>query len=100
MLIVSGIITMNPANHDKAAALVGPLVEATLAEEGNITYGFWAHPEDPGQFRVYEEWASEEAIAEHFATPHMTAFMTGMADLDVTGTEIIKHTVAESSKLM
>jgi quinol monooxygenase YgiN len=100
MLIVSGIITMDPSGHDRAVALVGPLVEATLAEPGCITYGFWADPNAPGVFRVYEEWESDEAIAEHFGTPHMGAFMAGMADLPITGTDIHKHEVANSSKLM
>lgn len=100
MLIVSGIITMDPEGHDRAVALVGPLVEATLAEPGNITYGFWSDPDEPGRFRVYEEWESDEAIDEHMGTPHMAAFLGGMAELPITGTEIHKHTVSESSKLM
>jgi quinol monooxygenase YgiN len=100
MLIVSGIISLDPAGHDDALALVGPLVEATLAEDGCITYGFWADPAQPGRFRVYEEWESDEAIAAHFATPHMAAFLEGMASLPITGTEIHRHVVAESSKLM
>jgi quinol monooxygenase YgiN len=100
MLIVSGIITMDPEGHDRAVALVEPLVEATLAESGCITYGFWADPNQPGVFRVYEEWESTDAIAEHFGTPHMAAFMGGMAELPITGTDIHQHVVTESSKLM
>jgi quinol monooxygenase YgiN len=100
MLIVSGIISMDPSGFDQAVALTGPLVEATLAEEGNITYGFWSDPNQPGVFRVYEEWADEDALNAHMATPHMAEFLGGMAALPITGTEINKHTVAETSKLM
>lgn len=100
MLIVSGIITMDPSGHDQAVELVGPLVEATLAEEGCITYGFWADPNQPGVFRVYEEWADEDALNTHMGTPHMAEFIVGMGSLPITGTEINKHEVAGSSKLM
>lgn len=100
MLIVSGIISMEPEGHDAAVALIGPLVEATLAEDGNITYGFWTDPSQPGVFRVYEEWASLDALGAHMATPHMADFLTGMGSLPITGTEITQHEVAGSTKLM
>jgi len=100
MLIVSGIISVEPGDHDAMVELIGPLVEATLAEEGNVTYGFWASPTEPGVFRVYEEWVSTDAMGEHMATPHMAAFLGGMGQLGVTGTELHQHTVSESSRLM
>ena len=80
--------------------LIGPLVESTLAEDGNVTYGFWADPSNPGVFRVYEEWASAEAMGEHMATEHMATFLGGMANLAVTRTELYQHEVAETSRLM
>ncbi len=100
MLIVSGIISVTPEHHDQMVELIGPLVEATLAEEGNVTYGFWASPTEPGVFRVYEEWASPEAMGEHMATDHMAAFLGGMGALSVTGTELYQHEVSDSSRLM
>lgn len=100
MLIVSGTITLDPANHDRALEAMAPLVEATLAEVGNVTYGFWAHPSEPGHFRIHEEWVDQEALDTHMATPHMAEFMGAMGGLGVTGTELVCHEVASSSKLM
>lgn len=100
MLIVSGIISVEPSDHDAMVGLIVPLVEATLAEEGNITYGFWASPTEPGVFRVYEEWASTDAMGEHMTSEHMATFLGGMGALAITGTEIHQHTVQESSRLM
>jgi quinol monooxygenase YgiN len=100
MLIVSGIISVDPSDHDAMVALIPPLVEATLAEDGNVTYGFWASPTEPGVFRVYEEWASPEAMGEHMATEHMATFLGGMGALSVTGTELHQHDVAASTRLM
>ena len=100
MLIVSGTIEIDPANHDAMVAAVTPLVEATLAEEGNITYGFWTHPSDKSLFRVYEEWADREAMDLQMASPHMAEFLGAMAGAGVTGTDIVLHEVTGSSKLM
>jgi quinol monooxygenase YgiN len=100
MLIVSGIISVAPDHHDPMVELIGPLVEATLAEEGNVTYGFWASPSEPGVFRVYEEWASPDAMGLHMASEHMATFLVGMGGLDVTGTELYQHEVNESTRLM
>lgn len=100
MLIVSGIISMDPSGHDRAVELFAPLVQATLAEDGNITYGFWADPANPGTFRVYEEWASTEAMGEHMASAHMAEFLTGMGTLPITGVDIHQHEVTDSTKLM
>lgn len=100
MLIVSGKIELDPANHDMFVELTGPLVEATLAEEGNVDYGFWAHPTQPGVFRVHEEWADQAALDTHMATPHMAEFLGAMAGVGVTGTELICHEVSDSTKLM
>jgi quinol monooxygenase YgiN len=100
MLIVSGIISVAPDHHDQMVELIGPLVEATLAEDGNVTYGFWASPSEPGVFRVCEEWASPDAMGLHMASEHMATFLVGMGGLDVTGTELYQHEVTESTRLM
>ncbi len=100
MLIVSGIISVEASDHDAMVGLIAPLVDATLAEPGNVTYGFWADPANPGVFRVYEEWSTPEAMAEHMATDHMANFLVGMGGLAVTGTELYQHDVAETSRLM
>lgn len=100
MLIVSGTISLDPANHEAALAAVAPLVEATLAEEGNITYGFWVDPAERGRFHVYEEWVDSDALDSHMGTPHMAEFMGAMAGLGITGTDVFRHDVTESTKLM
>ncbi len=100
LLIVSGIISVDPAHHDRMVELIGPLVSATLAEEGNVTYGFWASPTEPGVFRVYEEWASTDAMGLHMGSEHMGTFLVGMGELNVTGTELYQHEVTDSTRLM
>ena len=61
MIVVSGTITVDPADHDAAAALMQTLVEETAKEAGSVSYAFYADLESPGTFRVFEEWESDEA---------------------------------------
>ena len=100
MLIVTGILSVEPADHDRMVELIEPLVQATLAEEGNVTYGFYVSPTEPGVFRPYEEWESQDAIDAHMATEHMGTFLASMGELAVTGTELHLHEVASSNRLM
>lgn len=100
MIVVSGTITLDPANHDKAVAAMQTLAEATNQEEGCISYGFFSALGEQGSFRVFEEWQDQAAMDEHMASAHMAAFIGGLGDLGVTGSNIIKYEVSGSSKLM
>lgn len=100
MLIVSGTVSVDPADHDRMVELVRPLVAATRAEEGNLSYGFYPDPDQPGSFRVYEEWDSADAMGAHMASEHMATFMSGMGELSVTGTSLVQHEVSGSTTLM
>jgi len=101
MLIVSGVIEFDPEDHAAAEELFRPLVADTLAEPGNVTYGFWADIDQPGRFRVYEEWESTDAMAEHMGSAHMAAFLGGIGTLRVVGgTGIFQHTVTDTTQLM
>ena len=103
MLIVSGLITLDPeavGAVDKMAELVAPLVEATRAEPGNVSYGFWSSLEEPNIVRAHEEWQDTDALNAHMASEHMAEFMAAMGSLPVIGVEIYQYDVSETTKLM
>lgn len=100
MIVVSGIVQVAPSDHAAAAELMKTLAAETAKEAGSLSYAFYADLETEGLFRVFEEWESEEAMGAHFAEPHMAAFMGGLGELEVVGTEISKYDGAEKSKLM
>jgi len=100
MLIVSGTVSVEAADHEKMVELIAPLVAATTAEAGNLSYGFYSDPAAPGVFRVYEEWDTAEAMGEHMGTDHMATFLGAMGGLAVTGTELYQHEVSGSARLM
>ena len=75
-----------------------PLMHSTHAEAGNHEYVFSADPADPGR-RIFEVWENEEALASHFAEPHMAEFGSKLGGLGVTGSSLTKYTISESGPL-
>jgi quinol monooxygenase YgiN len=88
MIIVSGIMTVDPSSHDRMVELARTVSIESLKEPGCRAYGLWIDPDRRGRFRIFEEWESQEALTDHFATPHFVAFggslgELGLADMDV-----------------
>jgi quinol monooxygenase YgiN len=100
MIVVSGLIQLDPAKTDEARALIEPLVTATLQEPGCAQYGFFIHATEPGSVRVFEEWESEEALAAHMASPHIATFMGSLGGLGITSANLTKYEIASTSPLM
>lgn len=99
-ILVTGVIDLDPAKRDAAIEAVTACMTATRAEDGNESYVFSADLADPGRFWVAEQWASEEAMALHMASPHLAALMGEMGNLGVTGVSLTKWTGATPEKLM
>lgn len=99
-IIVTGVIDLDPAKRDAAIEAMNTVMEATRAEDGNESYVFAADVSDPGRFWVTEQWASEEAMAAHMASPHLAEFMGAMGGFGVTAASLTKWTGATAEKLM
>ena len=82
-IIATGPIVIEPEDRDKAVELMRPMVEASRAEAGCISYGFYEDPLTPGAFRVTEEWVDEAALDAHFKEPHMAAFLGGIGSIRI-----------------
>lgn len=81
MLIITGLIDAGGRSRDEIAALTGPMAKATRAEDGCLAYAFYEDLEQPGSYRIYEEWESEAHLHAHFATPHMADFQAKLKEL-------------------
>jgi quinol monooxygenase YgiN len=67
-IIISGTIDLPPENVQPAIESARPLIEGALTEEGCLDYDWCPNLLVPGRIRVFERWASEEALAAHFKT--------------------------------
>lgn len=100
MLVVSGTITFNPDSLDAGLAAIATLVTATRAEDGCVSYGFYQTPEAPHVFRVFEEWASAEAMAAHMGSEHLLGFLGSAGEIGITGAELDQYEISDKTKLM
>ncbi|RIL08100.1 MAG: antibiotic biosynthesis monooxygenase [Proteobacteria bacterium] len=94
MIVVAGEIDIDPAHRDGAVAAAVRMMEATRGEPGCISYAFSADLAEPGRFRIFEEWESQQALDAHFAAPHMAAFQRAVAGFGVRRIAIQRYEVS------
>jgi quinol monooxygenase YgiN len=99
MLIIAGTLNLPPENRAKLLEAAKPLMQASQAEDGCDAYLMMPDPFDDGRVRIFERWASEEALAQHFAQPHMAEFGGSIGALGVTGSDLLKYQIASSGPL-
>jgi quinol monooxygenase YgiN len=99
MLIIAGEIEIDPAHHDAAVAAATQMQTETRKEAGCHAYVFTADLETRGRFRIFEEWASPEALAAHFAAPHMAAFQKAVGGLGVRRMDLARYEIASKGPL-
>ena len=81
MLVVLADARFDAGQIDKVRALARPMIEASRAEPGCAGYDYAFDLLKPDLMRVREWWKDEQALRDHFATPHMAAFLKGLRDL-------------------
>ena len=99
MLVIAGRIRVKPERREDAVQLALYVSRETVKEPGCRSYRFYADLEDPGLFFLFEEWDGAEALASHFATPHMARFMTEAPALLAGGLEINRYEVTAVSPM-
>jgi quinol monooxygenase YgiN len=94
MIVIAGMIRIDPAKRDAGIAAALDMMEETRKEDGCISYTFSADLADPGSFRIFEEWQSAEALAAHMASPHMARFQSLIPNLGVRDVKIQRYEVS------
>lgn len=80
VIVIAGTIVIHPERAEQATAAALAMQEATLAEAGCVAYRFSFAVGDPSTVCIFEQWADQAALDEHFATPHMAAFQQALAE--------------------
>ena len=100
MLMVVGIIKIDPAKWPALEAAFDAMREATLCEPGCIEYQAYVDRKDKGTVLLLERWKDDAALQAHFVTPHMAAFGKAIGGAGVVSTDVWKYDVSGESKLM
>jgi quinol monooxygenase YgiN len=80
MIVVTGKVAIKPEKREEAIRATTRMAEASRAESGCISYGFFSSLEEPDMVIAFEEWESEEALKFHFQTEHMKEFQQALAE--------------------
>ncbi|TAJ83343.1 putative quinol monooxygenase [Reyranella sp.] len=99
MLIVLADARFDPAQADQVRALARPMIEASRAEPGCAGYDYAFDLLEPDLMRVREWWKDEQALKDHFATPHMAAFLKGLHTLKPKFIAIKCHELGPERKM-
>ena len=99
-IIVAGWMDYEPGDRDRMLEHLVVLGGRTRAQEpGCLDYAMTADPSDERRIRVYERWASQQALDEHFSTAHMKDFREAASGLARIGVSLQAHTVAGSRNM-
>ena len=65
-IIISGTVDIDPEKMSAAMAAGRPLIDGALTQDGCLDYDWCPDPTTEGRIRVFERWASQEALSNHF----------------------------------
>jgi quinol monooxygenase YgiN len=99
MIVIKAHAKVKPDQREPALEAARQMAAATTAEPGNISYTFSVDVDDPNLVHLFEEWETEEALAEHFTTPHMADFVTALGTVLDGGMPATKYQVSEHGPL-
>ncbi|KQX64866.1 MULTISPECIES: putative quinol monooxygenase [unclassified Paenibacillus] len=75
MIIIHAEFNVYPAKHEAFLNEIQPLIAASRAEDGNISYDLLKDTEVENKFTMVEVWQDQAAIASHNASDHFTSFV-------------------------
>lgn len=99
MIVVAGSISVDPEDFESYRAAAGPMIEATLAEDGCQVYTFAQSVVDPTEVRVFEIWDSKAQLMAHMETPHMAVFREALGRLKVSDRKIAMYEAEKAGDL-
>lgn len=74
MIYVIATLDVKPGMVEAVRQASRPLIEATLAETGCISYDLCADVDNENRLVFIERWDGREDLEAHFTTPHMASF--------------------------
>ena len=99
MVVAIGRVRTNAEMRDQLVSVGQRVARTSRSEPGCISYQVCQDTESEYDFVFVEEWQSEEALQQHFRTPHVAEFMAAIRQVIVAPPDVKFHTVASSLDL-
>ncbi len=84
MILVVGTIRVFPGTLAAALPAMHAMAAASRGERGCLAYHYAEDVLDPGLIHVVEHWSDRDALAAHFATPHLAEWRAQWPALGIT----------------
>lgn len=92
-ILIAAQIDIDPARRDEALTSGRKWIEGALTQPGCLRYDWSADGNSPTRVNVFEEWASEDALAQHFAGPQYAGMRDHIGTFGITAATSAKYRV-------
>jgi quinol monooxygenase YgiN len=99
LIVISGTIKVKPERLADTIRASSDLAATSRSETGCRDYRLGVDVEDRYRVHLFEEWASEEDLNVHFATPHFAAFSTLLVEVLAEEPTFIRYEAVSSGPL-
>lgn len=99
MLIVAGVIQIDPSQRDAAQVAFEKMRTETLKEPGCLEYQAYADRGDAGTLFMFEKWKDQAALDAHFVSAHMAEFGAALGGLGIRGMDVRKYEVSSEGSV-
>lgn len=99
MIVIAGHVTVKPGMRDQWMQVASAMSRASQAEEGCVTYRYYADLEDPHLMLLFEVWDSDEALEAHFKTDHMAEYRSKIPNLVAGPSKLNRYEVSSARPL-
>jgi quinol monooxygenase YgiN len=99
MIVVVGRVVTDAGKRADLVRVGQTVAAASRLEPGCRSYRLYQDSENQNEFVFVEEWESDEALQQHFATVHVTEFLKAIQATLVAPPDVKFHTIASSMDL-
>ncbi len=99
MIVIAGTAPISPAKREEAKAILKTMMDATMQEDGCISYQFLFNPWNDAEVHLFEEWETQDALDAHFQTKHMAEFRKALPNFVTGSFDIKRYEVSEVTNL-
>jgi len=99
MIVVVGRVHTDPEKRAQLLEVAHKVASASREEGGCVDYRVFEDTEQPNNFVFVEEWKDEDALQQHFGTPHIAEFMQAILATIVAPPDVRFHEIASTRDL-
>jgi quinol monooxygenase YgiN len=99
MIVVVGRVQTDDGKRPELVRIGQAVAAASRLEPGCISYRLYEDIEAENEFVFVEEWESDDALRQHFATDHVAEFTRAIPATIVAPPDVKFHSIASSMDL-